>query len=105
MFRDEYQPRAHVFPLGPGEGVHVPVTSPHWVQNGAEVSISFSITFQTQSSIRSNHAHRMNAALRRWGLTPSAVGGSAWRDTVKQLAHRANHVVAGLLSDQGARRG
>lgn len=90
VFRDEYQGKARVFPLGPGQGVHVPVTSPHWVQNGEEVSISFSITFQTKSSRRWTHAHRMNADLRRWGLAPRAVTGST-RDAAKQFAYRATH--------------
>ena len=96
VFRDEYQARARVFPLGPSEGVHVPVTSPHWVQNGEEVSISFSITFQTKSSIRLTHAHRMNARLRRWGFEPSPVGSSPWRDAVKQFAYRTTYAVARL---------
>jgi len=97
VFQDEYQPKARVFRLGPSEGVHVPVTSPHWVQNGEEVSISFSITFQTRSSIRLTHAHRMNAALRQWGLEPTPVGGSPWRDAVKQFAYRTKHIVARML--------
>jgi CelD/BcsL family acetyltransferase involved in cellulose biosynthesis len=96
VFRDEYQPKARIFSLGPTEGVHVPVTSPHWVQNGEEVSISFSITFQTTSSIRLTHAHRMNAQLRRWGLEPSPVGSSPWRDAVKQFAYRTTYTVAGM---------
>jgi hypothetical protein len=104
VFRDEYQPRARVFPLGPGEGVHVPVTSPHWVQNGEDVSISFSITFQTRSSIRSTHAHRMNAALRQWGLEPGHVGDSLWRDAVKQFAYRTTHIPARMLQGWPAPR-
>ena len=74
VFRDEYQPKARVFSLGPSEGVHVPVTSPHWVQNGEEVSISFSITFQTKSSIRLTHAHRMNAQTAPMGSRAHARG-------------------------------
>jgi CelD/BcsL family acetyltransferase involved in cellulose biosynthesis len=92
VFRDEYQPKARVFSLSPTEGVHVPVTWPHWVQNGEEVSISFSITFQTTSSVRLTHAHRMNAQLRRWGLAPSAVGSSPSRDALKQFAYRATYI-------------
>jgi hypothetical protein len=94
VFQDEYEPKARVFSLGPSEGVHVPVTSPHWVQNGEEVSISFSITFQTHASIRSTHAHRMNAQLRRWGLEPGTVGRSPWRDAVKQFAYRTTYTAA-----------
>lgn len=87
-YRDEYASRARAFRLSPGLGVHVPVTAPHWVQNGPEVSVSFSITFQTPASTRMAHAHRMNARLRRLGLRPAPVGGSPLRDALKQLAFR-----------------
>jgi hypothetical protein len=87
-YRDEYRSRARAFRLSPGLGVHVPVTAPHWVQNGPEVSVSFSITFQTPASTRMAHAHRMNARLRRLGLRPAPVGGSPLRDALKQLAFR-----------------
>jgi oxalate decarboxylase/phosphoglucose isomerase-like protein (cupin superfamily) len=89
VFREDYQPRAQVFELRPGLGVHVPVTAPHWVRNGSEVSISFSITFQTRASARRMHAHRVNANLRKMGLTPQPVGESEASDTMKQLISRA----------------
>ena len=95
-YRDEYRSRARAFRLAPGLGVHVPVTAPHWVQNGAEVSVSFSITFQTAASTRLAHVHRMNARLRRLGLRPAPVGGSAVRDRMKQLAFRLLRRTGGL---------
>jgi hypothetical protein len=88
VFRDEYRARAQAFELTPGRALHIPLAAPHWVQNGAEVSISFSITFQTAASMRTGHAHRMNARLRRLGLEPQAVGSSALRDGLKQLCYR-----------------
>lgn len=75
-----------------------------WVQNGEEVSISFSLTFQTRSSIRLTHAHRMNAAMRHWGLEPRPVGDSLWRDVVKQFAYRATNMVSRMLPGQPALR-
>ena len=88
VFREEYGSRARAFRLAPGLGVHVPVAAPHWVQNGPEVSVSFSITFQSAASARMSHAHRMNLRLRRLGLRPAPVGTSALRDGAKQLAFR-----------------
>lgn len=96
-YRDGIQPRAQVFDLTPGLGVHVPVTAPHWVKNGSEVSISFSITFQTRASKRRAHTHRMNAGLRRWGYTPGPVGRSPVLDAGKQLAYRAINRASRLL--------
>ena len=88
VYRDEYAPRARAFTLMPGIGVHVPVTAPHWVQNGPEVSVSFSITFRTRASARAAHAHQMNAILRKLGIRPSPVGESAILDRVKELAYK-----------------
>ena len=85
VYRDEYAARSKAFALEPGTGVHVPVIAPHWVQNGPEVSISFSITFRTAASIRTSQVHRFNAALRRWGMRPTPPGESRLRDGVKQL--------------------
>ena len=59
-----------LFTLAPGEAVHVPVKAPHWVQNGPEVSISFSITWRSRLSVAEADLHRMNAWLRRQGLKP-----------------------------------
>ena len=101
VYRDEYAGRASAFALAPGNGVHVPLIAPHWVQNGPEVSISFSITFRTAASKRVAHAHRFNAALRRWGLRPAPAGESRLRDGVKQLLFRTGARATRLLT--GAR--
>lgn len=89
VYREAYAPKARTFELAPGAGVHIPLTAPHWVQNGPEVSISFSITMNTKDCYRISHVHGLNARLRRWGLRPSPVGQSALRDALKQLLFRA----------------
>lgn len=87
-FKDEYQPKGEVFELPPGVGLHVPVTAPHWVKNGDEVSISLSITFQTPNNERRRTVYRVNAGLRKRGLRPTPFGHSALRDTLKFNAYR-----------------
>lgn len=94
VFRDEYRPRAQAFELSPGSAVHVPMAAPHWVKNGPQVSISFSITFQTAASMRRQLAHRMNARLRRLGVEPRPIGQSPLRDGLKQLCYRALRAAA-----------
>ena len=89
-WREEFQRSARTFELRPGVALHVPFASPHWVQNGPEVSISFSITFNTRASMRTLHAHKVNARLRRWGVVPVPVGRSALRDSLKQLLSRTS---------------
>lgn len=97
VFREEYRPRAQRFALTPGLGVHVPVTAPHWVENGDEVSVSFSITWQTADTFRRSHAHRFNARLRRLGIEPAPVGASAMRDRLKHYLHRAGKRLSAVL--------
>jgi hypothetical protein len=88
VFRDEFQRKARPFVMQPGDGVHVPVTAPHWVENGPEVSISFSITFQTRESERRGIICRVNRWLRGRGLTPTPAEVSGWRDGSKYFAYR-----------------
>jgi hypothetical protein len=88
-FKDEFQQKAKVCELNPGDGLHVPVTSPHWVKNGGEVSVSFSITFRAPASDRRTIIYTTNAYLRKRGLSPVAYGKSAWRDAAKYFSYRA----------------
>ena len=88
VFRERYRALATAFELAPGRGVHVPVTAPHWVQNGPGVSISFSITLRTRDSIRRAHAHRANGMLRRMGFDPGPVGSSIFADELKHFLLR-----------------
>lgn len=88
VYRDEFAARSEAFELDPGDGVHVPVTYPHWVKNGPEVSISFSITFQTRVSERRSIIYRVNHLLRNRGWSPRPVGQSPWRDNMKYLGYR-----------------
>jgi hypothetical protein len=69
-WRDELDRAVHPFALAPGDALYVPVKAPHWVRNGPEVSISFSITWRSGWSLRENHAHGFNRILRRIGLDP-----------------------------------
>jgi hypothetical protein len=75
--------KARTFELGPGQGLHIPVNAPHWVANGPQVSISFSITFRTDASDRREIAYRINHQLRRLHLRPRPVGHSPAIDDMK----------------------
>jgi Cupin-like domain len=87
-YRDEFAGREHAFELLPGDGVHVPLSSPHWVRVGAEASVSFSVTFQTRPSVKTIALHQANHQLREMGLTPTPVGQSPTMDTIKYNAMR-----------------
>jgi hypothetical protein len=88
-FEPWFDEKSWVNEIGPGDGLHFPVTYPHWVQNGEEVSISFSITFRTPDLDRRRTLYRLNADLRRRGWRPPAVGARPWRDAILYNGWRA----------------
>lgn len=102
-FKDEFRQHEWVNELGPGQGLHFPLTFPHWVQNGPEVSISFSVTFRAEASNRREVLYRINHQLRRLGLRPASVGTAPWRDDAKYAAFRVMRGLKRLVS--GARAG
>lgn len=87
-WRDEFAALGKTFALRPGDGLHVPLSSPHWVKVGDEVSVSLSVTFLTAAGARRRALHTANAFLRRHGMTPCEVGRSALRDGLKYNAFR-----------------
>jgi hypothetical protein len=97
VFKDEYQQKAMTFELTPGLALHVPSMYPHWVQNGPNVSISFSAGFLTRSYERKNAIHAVNRFLRRQGISPVPVGSSALRDALKYQGYRVWNRVQHLL--------
>jgi len=88
-FRDDFQTTAWVVRLEPGQGLHFPVAVPHWVQNGPEVSVSFSITFRSDGSRSRELVYRANAKLRKLGLSPTPPGRSILLDATKKNAFAA----------------
>jgi cupin-like protein len=89
IYRPEIEPKAKVFTIKPGEGLYMPFSAPHWVKNHDEVSVSFSVTCNTESSKRIEYVHRTNKVLRRMGLTPNGEGASPSIDQLKFLAMRS----------------
>lgn len=85
---DGFPAATQEFALGPGDGVYVPVHAPHWVKNGAAVSISLSITFYTRRTELLSDLHAVNARLRRLRLSPGLPGQRPARDRAKVRAWR-----------------
>ena len=75
--------------LRPGDGVYVRPDAPHFVRNGPEPSVSFSITWRTPATARASRVHRTNGRLRSLGITPRRPGHSPARDRVKAYASSA----------------
>jgi ribosomal protein L16 Arg81 hydroxylase len=87
-YSDNYEALARVFELHAGDGVHVPIAAPHWVEVGNDFSISFSVTFHTPATERHKLIQTFNGKLRRLGMRPVAVGRYPWRDSLKFHAYR-----------------
>ena len=81
-YHDAFAAKAQVFDLTPGLGLHFPVNAPHWVQNGPDVSVSFSVTFRTPAIDKRALLYAANGRLRAWGLNPKPVGQSPLRDAM-----------------------
>jgi hypothetical protein len=84
-YKPELQHHATVYELRPGNGVHIPVNAPHWVQNGDNISVSLNVNFQYRDAMRAN-LYRLNFVLRRMGLRPTPPGASRVKDMVKSIA-------------------
>jgi hypothetical protein len=87
-WRDDFAARGRPFALEPGKAVYVPVKAPHWVRNGPEVSISFSVTWRSEWSYREEYARRMNAVLRLAGLRPASPKRYPHQNHLKSLGYR-----------------
>ena len=93
----------HLFPLTPGHGHHQPENCPHWVETGAERSISYSFVFETNATRARNRIRACNHFLRRAGLNPAAPGASPARDAAKAVAMRVVFPIRRRVSSLAAR--
>ncbi len=86
-YRESSQRDAWSFDLLPGRGVHIPVTFPHWVQNGDNVSISISVNFRFVDRTVPD-IYRLNHYLRRFGMNPRLPGESVFSDGAKKVVSK-----------------
>src|ERR1700730_1681979 len=88
----------HFYPLKPGDGHHQPQNSPHWVETGAERSISYSFVFETDVSRARNRTRACNYFLRRTGVNPAPPGARPAADAAKAAAMRVMFPIRRRLS-------
>jgi hypothetical protein len=75
--------------LAPGDALFVPYRWPHWVTVGDEPSVSLSFTWNSRAGFEQNDAYRLNAWLRRFGLSPAAPAALPARSAARSVAWRA----------------
>jgi ribosomal protein L16 Arg81 hydroxylase len=75
--------------VGPGVGVYIPPYRPHWLRNGDETSLSFTITFFNRDNEVESLTQAFNERLRKLGMHPRPEGESSVRDRSKATVMRA----------------
>jgi hypothetical protein len=85
-FKQVSQEKAFVFPMTPGTGVHIPSKGPHWVRNGDEYSVSFSINFCMRETDLKSRVYLCNHYLRKLNYDPTPPDRSALKDRLKIMA-------------------
>jgi hypothetical protein len=88
-FRDEFLAKGRPLEIGPGQAIYVPVKAPHFVRNGPETSISFSVTWRSEWSYREADVHGLNHLLRRAGIDPAPPARFPHQNRAKSFAYRA----------------
>lgn len=85
-FKPVSQEKAYVLPMAPGTGAHIPSKGPHWVRNGDQYSVSFSINFCMRETDVKSRIYQCNHYLRKLGFDPTPPGLSAVKDRLKIMA-------------------
>jgi hypothetical protein len=102
-YPQELESRAEVYTLCPGTGVHIPLSNPHWLKNGDDISISLSINYQYKDMRRKN-VYQANYYLRKMGFKPKPLGCSGLVDYMKASAvtvSQAANTRIKLLKEKG----
>ena len=73
----------HVFDLVPGSGFHQPQDAPHWVQTGAERSVSYAVVYETDATRARGRIFAANHYLRKLGVNPQPPGADPGTDNPK----------------------
>ncbi len=93
VYKPELQDRAKEYRLVPGNGIHIPINDPHWLQNDDNISVSLSVNFTMKDSERAN-VYRANHLLRRFGMNPQPPFQSPVKDAVKNAVMSATYIPA-----------
>ncbi len=96
IWKDAFFMNGQEHHLTPGKAIFVPVMAPHFVKNGAQPSISLSITWRSDWSFAEADAHAFNAWLRARGMEPKAPGRFPARNRGKAMAWRVLRKLQGL---------
>jgi Cupin-like domain len=97
-WHDDFAAKGQAFDLSPGEAIYVPVKAPHWVKNGPDLSISFSITWRSEWSFMEADARALNGLLRGLGMNPASPKRFPHQNVIKSVAYRAVRKARSIVS-------
>ncbi len=104
-YADDFESRATVFEMQPGDGLFLPYTWPHWVRTGDGHAVSMAITWKSRRDMRTNSLYFVNAVMRKMHLPQPAPGRFGWYDSAKVGAYSfARLLVEPLRRSEGMRR-
>lgn len=89
--------REFVFDLGPGCGIHQPQNTPHWVQTGPGVAISYVFSIETEAGRALGRTRAFNFVQRSVGLKPANPGRRPRNDLRKAAVMRLVYAVRPLV--------
>jgi ribosomal protein L16 Arg81 hydroxylase len=104
IYQPDVEPKALKIDLQPGDCVYMPMGSPHAAVTGDDITATFSLLMNTQSSFDLVETYRVNHVLRRFGLSPKPVGNSPVRDSLKRHTLGAARVVRDLTRGRSYER-
>jgi hypothetical protein len=84
IYQDAMLAKAQAITLAPGDSVYMPMGAPHAVATGRDVTVTASFLMNTRTSFDLVETYRANHLLRRLGMTPTPVGDSWVRDSLKR---------------------
>lgn len=98
QWHEQFRSKAHVFTVGPGMGVYLPLTSPHMIETCEEPSITISLTYSTSATLRNAMTHVMHDLMYRKGIEPPEVGQRPLLDALTYAAAAAVVAARGVGS-------
>jgi len=95
VWEDRFAAKATPMLLHPGDAVLMPVKAPHFVTNGDDVSISFSITWRSERSVAESELHSFNHLLRARGWPLVGVSARPERQKLARIGYRVLRKLGG----------
>ena len=89
QWREEYRARAQVFELGPGQGLYMPLTSPHMMEIGATPSVAMRVSYNTDATRRRALLHILRERMHGLHVEMPAIGRHPVLDEVACTGARA----------------